>query len=78
MRTQLEIGWGDPQDPSYVYVSEPSAIPGVGDSVSVDERDTDGTVLAYCPTLIVRERSFTFYGTAAARRLEVQLWCEET
>ena len=73
MAVQIEIRWGDPQDPSFVYVRcFTGPIPALGDTISVDMRDTDGTVLAAAPRLVVKERHFHY-----CSRVEVGLWCEE-
>lgn len=77
MRVQLEIGWGDPEEPSYTYWSDPQMIPQVGDAVSISQRDTDGTDLGSTPLLYVLGRDFTYERVGANARLDVQLWCGE-
>ena len=76
MRTLLEVGWGDPDKPDYIYWSEPGEIPSVGDLVNISQRDTDGTDLGSTPQLVVRARIFSYQRSGASARLDAQLWCE--
>ena len=74
MRTQLSVEWGGD---SMVVVSEPAWIPAIGDTLSVDDRDTDGTQLAEAPPLTVVARSFGYIGRDRDRLVHVVVACEE-
>lgn len=64
----IEIGWGDEQNPYCVQITNPGAVPDVGELVRI----TDSEVTRATPLLRVRARRFDWIRTD----LHVQLWCE--
>jgi hypothetical protein len=72
MRTSLDIEWEEHS----VFLSEPSEIPKVGDTLKVDYRESDGKVSAWTPTLRVMKRHFHYYSSGASQNVQVTLDCE--